>query len=476
MNNFKFKRIPYQDRIAHKTLTERLILYGGFLVLIFLAAWFYVERASFMDLSFHLFLLIMDGLAIQNNRFVAVLTQLFPIAGIHLGLSLNSLMLLYSLAFPIVYLIVFFLLYELLKMRLLAIAFFLSQVFMVSDTFFWVQSELPQGLAVMFLFFGLLLKKGSNPIHQKFRNAMAMMLLIVLVFAHPLIVFPVVFLGIYFSFHKGTGSKLGLYSAAFFGMYVLKSLFVKTGYDSQAMGGLRNFKHHFPDYFSLDTQIDFVGWLVSDYYLLAIGFAVLIFHFIKSKNLMLLLFYLAFFLGYLFLINVSYAGSGAEKFYLENMYLPLGVMTLVPLVYFAADNQLFAKHFLIGVAVLFAIRLGAILSRSELYCDRVNYLRELIDRQHTSGLDKTVLSEGDVNMDLIMLSWASNYEIWLLSTMHGGPTHSLLIVNNPEEFIRARGDDNKEVFMSAWAKFNYDQLHPAYFRFENRTEAYRVLE
>ncbi|TVR79834.1 MAG: hypothetical protein EA409_08890 [Saprospirales bacterium] len=113
-------------REQDQAINERLVFYGGFVILFTLAAWFFVERTAFVDISFHLFQLIHDGIAIQNNRFVAILTQIFPIAGIHLGLPLKSLMLIYSLAFPIVYFVVFLILYEILKMRELAIAFFLS--------------------------------------------------------------------------------------------------------------------------------------------------------------------------------------------------------------------------------------------------------------------------------------------------------------------------------------------------------------
>ncbi|TVR79835.1 MAG: hypothetical protein EA409_08895 [Saprospirales bacterium] len=346
---------------------------------------------------------------------------------------------------------------------------------MVSDTFFWIQSELPQGLAVMFLYYGLLLKKGNNPTFETLRNCFSLILLFVLVFAHPLLIFPVVFLGLYFSYSNGWTSRVSVYTAAFLGMSVLKTLFIKTGYDSQAMSGLRNFKRFFPDYFSLNTQTDFLWWLLTDYYLLALGFGLLVYLLLKYKKTIPLFFYLTFFLAYSFLINVSYASTGAEKFYLENMYLPLGVMTLIPLVDLLSAKRMFAKHLVIAIALIFALRIGAIISRSEFYCDRVQYLLELIEDQRAAGQDKTILPESEVNMDLIMLSWGSSYEVWLLSTMDGSSTHSMLIVNDPETFVQSRDLGNSNVFFTLWATYYYDHLPPNYFNFDNRNDTYRIL-
>ena len=132
---------------------------AGYILFIFIALCFYKERTIFTDISFHLFYIVKDSdVTIQNYRFVSIFTQIFPLAGVKLGLDLSTILKLYSIAFPLFYFICYIICGSWLKDYVMALGLLCVNLLFSTDTFFWIQSELPQGLAIMMVTFSLLYK------------------------------------------------------------------------------------------------------------------------------------------------------------------------------------------------------------------------------------------------------------------------------------------------------------------------------
>lgn len=105
---------------------KQILIIGIFTygVLLILSILFYKERTAFADISYHLFAILKDGtFAIQNNRFGAAITQLVPLVGSKLGLSLKAIAISYSIAFALLYLLIFIIICEYLKNTKIALAF-----------------------------------------------------------------------------------------------------------------------------------------------------------------------------------------------------------------------------------------------------------------------------------------------------------------------------------------------------------------
>lgn len=141
---------------------RKTLLWSGtatYATLAVLAVVFYKERTVFIDIAFHLFYILKDNaLAIQNNRFGAVFTQIFPLLTSRLGLSLSQVMIAYSLGFVVYYATVFFLCLRLSRPHALMLLLF--NVLMVTDTFYWIQSEFSQGVAFSILWWALIAYYG----------------------------------------------------------------------------------------------------------------------------------------------------------------------------------------------------------------------------------------------------------------------------------------------------------------------------
>ncbi len=438
----------------------------AYTILAILAFVFYVERTVFLDISFHLFYILKDGsFAIQNSRFGAFFTQLFPLIGSKLGLSLIAIMKLYSVGFILYYFSIFLIVTKVFDSYKLGLTMLLFSTLMVTDTFYWMQSELPQGLAFMILYFALLrwLHKKEEFTKWLFYPILGVMIFTI-VFFHPLLVFPFLFFSIflymqYDYLRDALKGSLLLYLLIF----VIKSFLLRSGYDSTAISGMSNFKKLFPDYIFLQSNKQFLLHIASKYYLLIIVFFGMLFYYFKRRKFYKAILMSVFFIGYLALVNVSYP-NGADAFYIENLHLPLSIFIAVP---FAFDFRMEKKYFAILIVLMLGIRLVNIGTQHELYTDRLNMLKGYLERTKSFTQKKIIISEKYFSKDTLLMSWGSPYEFWLLSTAFEKESRSIMISDNVKNYEWQKG--YKDKFLGKWGTFNYSELPPKYFKFRDTT-------
>jgi len=132
----------------------------GYLALGTLAAYFYQERTIFLDSSFILFSIASTGeFAVQANRFGSALTQFFPWLGVNLHLPIRAVMILYSVGIVLYYFLCFYAAFKWLKNSKLALSILLINTFMVSYTFWWMQIEFAQGIALSVVFLAFMTRE-----------------------------------------------------------------------------------------------------------------------------------------------------------------------------------------------------------------------------------------------------------------------------------------------------------------------------
>lgn len=444
---------------------------GTYTVLIVLAIVYYLERTAFVDISFHLFSLITSGTwAIQNFRFGALFTQAVPLLGIHMGLSLHSLALLYSLVFLILYASIFWIVVRVLRQPRLGLLLLGYHVVMVTDTFYWIQSELSQGVAFLILYFAVLFRIDQDPMERS-KPVWSMVhpvVLFMLVFFHPLMLFVFGFLWIYFWHTRALDRRLlGISGGAFGSMYLIKHLFFKTPYDTQSMEGMGNLVRFFPHYDEVPTMIAFAGDLVHDYTLMLGGLFILLIWAVAWRKWMILVMVFGSFVGYTLLVNCSYPDD-TVKFYRENLHLPLAIFVLTPLILQVLPARPPRAAWL-GIGVICLIRLVHIQQAHEPYTARLDWMRQFL--QDHPG-QKLIVDDRLLPADTLLMTWASPYEFWLLSTLETGQTASVLLTDQPQEFVWAAGMPDQ--FIAKWGVFPYDHLPGQYFQFRNNVP-YQVI-
>lgn len=435
---------------------------------------FYKERTIFVDLSYHLFEICRSGDFVPNNfRFVSVATQLFPYMGVQWDLPLQQVLLLYSIGFAILYTGVYLVAGALQSYRI-ALCFLLIHSLFISHTFYWTQSELPQGLAFMMLSFALIEYNPQNQWKLMLKRATLPFFLFTAAFAHPLLLFPFCFISIFLFIGPVEQEKrreLLSCSIMYLLFYASRIIFFKAAYEHQAFEGLNYFTTRLPDFFKLHSTLSFFKKCTGIYVLLPIGFIVVNAFYVIDRKLFKALLFSAFSLGYLVLINVSYPEPHTQAFYIENLYIPLGVFLAFPLVYDVLPSFRQGKVYHVSVGLILLFAAARIFTQHKMYRNRLSWL-ERTYRKHQN--EKVILHTQNVPIDTALMTWGSAYEFWLLSTIQTNRSASLLISEAPDQFNWALG--TRDIFLTAWGAFPYSSLPPRYFHFSDTSNAYKRVK
>lgn len=446
-----------------------------YLALIVLSLIFWLERTAFLDISFHLFHILKDKyFAIQNYRFGAFITQIPILLCYSLNCSLKTIMMYYSLGFEVYYFITFIIILFLFKSIRFALLLLFYNTLMVSDTFYWIQSELQQGLALLILYFSLIYSIEYNKIRTPKYIIYPVLgaLVFTIAFMHPLLFFPFLYLSIYLYIDNDRirtyilGS--GLY---YFIMIAIKFVFFNTSYESTSLSGLKNLYVLFPDYIYLESNVQFLKNIPSKYHFLVFLLIVVLIWHLKRNNYLKVLIVLFFFVGYILLINISFP-KGAEEFYIENMYLPLILFVATPIAldfYPLLNNK--PRITALMLAMLVSISLYRIYNTHKIYTARIELLQRFLDR--TGKTPKMIISERHFPMDTLMMSWATPYEIWLLSTISSDSTRCVMITDNVKSMHHAK--NLRWHFVTRWGVYEYSTLPKKYFKFRD-TLPYVIVE
>ncbi|HEB61575.1 MAG TPA: hypothetical protein ENI82_00335, partial [Bacteroidetes bacterium] len=381
-----------------------LLAFGSLFIL---SVIYYKERIIFLDPVFQLAYMIRDGgFAIQVNRFAAVITKIFPYLAIKLSLPLNIITLIYSMSFVLYNFIIFIVIAKFIKNLKWALFLLLFNILMISHTFYWPAIELNQGIAIMILYFSLLNKELK--INKNILLIFFIILVPTVIFSHPLIIIPFVFLSFYlYFFEKGQydlllfriGSAMALIS------FIINKIFFRNWYDDMNMTRLDNFIKLFPDYFHIKSNSEFFSYVIHDYYISLILLMVVVIWFILKKKYLQLSYVLVFVLSYVLLVNISFP-EGVPHFFAESKYILLSIFIIMPLVYDIFPKVPFKTTFWILIFVII-VRVIHINNSHSLYTARLDILRNVIDETENFENKKLILYQDEFPMDTLLMSWAS---------------------------------------------------------------------
>ncbi len=168
---------------------KRLYFFGfaAYVFMLILSILFYKERIIFLDAAFSLFNIVKDnGFCIQHYRFGDVCTQILPVIATKAGLPLDLILRSYSGGYIIYYFIAYFVCGSILKRYDLALVILLMNVLFISDTFYWMLSQLPQAIALLMILLAVVSRQENTT--GIFKWAIVLLLEVTIVFFHPLTV------------------------------------------------------------------------------------------------------------------------------------------------------------------------------------------------------------------------------------------------------------------------------------------------
>jgi hypothetical protein len=418
---------------------------------------FYKERMIFSDASFYLFTMVKDnGFAIFHNRFIAVIPQLLPSLAVKLSLTLQTIMVLYSLSFILYAAFLYVICGSFLKDKRHALVILMIQFLITADTFYWTLSELPLGLILMVCLFSLLSQK-QNKIFLCW--VVLIVLMPVLAFSHPFILLPFSF-SVFYYWQRGELPKSMLVGATALLIAILlgKAFFFYDPYDKGSLGGLRNFISLFPDYFGTYSNKQFLKDTLGKYVWIPVSLISIATIYWRKGEWKLLILVIGYNVATILFINVCFPFENTPSFYRENLYLTVGLYLGLPLV----DTVLPALHRRsIGAVLLLLIAATGMIRiyhHHIPFTQRLGYLRGILSKYKR---EKVIIPESTQHLSRLKLTWGSPFELWLLSTTDHGYTASIVITDNPAPLVASK--DNTKIWMNAWAPTPYELLPPRYF-------------
>lgn len=446
-----------------------------FLFLLMLSVLFYVERTCMSDIAFQAFLITnTEQVQIQVNRFGAAVIHFLPLTAVLLKWPLKTVLVFYSMSFILENILLFILLWRLLKQKGVAFILVLFNVLMVAETFYWTTSEIKQGMSLAIFYFGVMrfmVYQPTSPLKYGFSMMWILLLLTTILFLHPLMLVLLLFISGYLLLDlKNRQVVLQITALITIVAVTLVKYYLLPipGYDSEKYETLRYIKDYFPNYLTLESFKQLSKYIIFEWYLYIMILSVTVLLLFLKRMWLKLLLVICFSAGYLLLINVTHP-NGGDKFYLESFYLMLSVFVLIPFVLDVMPVMPYRNVIAIAVIIL-VVRLQAIYSTHEPYTKRIEWITDMLQ----SNAGKFILSEYHAPKKKLIQTWGIPYESILLSSLISPDSaRSFIILEDAYSgFPGAR--DKSDLILGAFNYvYHYYELNSIYYR--PATGRYRVL-
>lgn len=448
----------------------RIAIIGLFVVLLIGSLVFAYERILFSDASFILFRIINIGtLQIQEQRYGSFITQMFPLAGTWLHLPLNWLVILYSVSFNLFFLAVAALL--IFKFRNYSLAILMSFYFLlfVSDTWFWTNNEVHQGIAWMFLFFATIFYLSKTKTPQWISFLLFLLLAFLSIYTHPLVLFPATFLWIFFLLQRRyrpfNVSWSIIYSAVLIIICVSRFLISASGehYDS---GKLYVITHH-PwksalQIFSSPLTKEILKRTLWNYWLVPILFITGFYYGVKEKKYLPLLLTAAFCIIYFVAVCITF-----DRFfplYIESELMPLSIIAATPFVCYTFP-KLKLKSATIVLVLVFTVRLIYIGASAEKFLNRKKWLDGTLQAMREQKITKGIIYEDSTLRNKLFMDWSAPAESLIASSLHGDHPNLTFIIARPDK-IKERMPTDPHLMITTFDSWSDASLNKHYFQLD----------
>jgi hypothetical protein len=425
------------------------VLIGGcifFLLYGTLAILFYNERLAF-DASHYLVELINTKAPfVAHGRYIGVVSQFLPLAGIYLHLSLETLKQLYSIGDVLYYFTIFLLILLYFKDSANGLALILTLCLSVCFTFYCPVSELLQGLALLCLWNAMLYYNFPR------KSLFIILVLFLLLTAHPLMFIPVGFVLIRYLLSKNTFSGDYLLMGFYLGITILKFITLDT-YDHQKAF----YPIVFNDYSALGNLSDlryigsFIKMLFVEQTAVMVIFLLTLFFGLRQRRPIKILLTFSSVVFFLLVIIATHRFTGLSN-YSERMLLPLSSIVVIAFVdVIMRESKLIKRVGLLLCTALVLFRLEVIHLAARPYVLRLEQLNELVGQAQTLGLSKVIVEDDKLEqVSFAYTGWCVPLETMLLSSTNNRTTISMAM---QKEHIQRIKDSNRHVADNQWIKW-----------------------
>lgn len=445
-----------------------LILLGhlSFFILFIFSILFFRERILFSDSAFQFFKLInYEHINIEAHRYGAILPQLPVLLAIKFGAGLKSLTIIYSLSFVLLYYLIFIICTHLLKNIQAGLAVILVLTLCVSQSFYHPVTETHQSLVYTVLLYAILEHKEFRI--SKIQYVLAIVLIAISFFAHPVALYTSLFIIGYVSIDKNEIRTikpyilLGVTGSLALGKVLLTN---ENSYEGQFFSELMKSPSLILNLPKEPGTLFFITRLKSLYLWFVILELILIVDLIYNRKFLKLIWQLAIVSGFLVITFLTYH-KGDSTVLMERAFMPLALFVSIPLLKetLAEDKNYFMpKLSILGVVILIGIL--RLYQQGESFKKRTEFNIELLTKTAQYSNRKFIVQHSKLEKHVTTF-WSNSFETLILSTITDGiPPQTIYPSDNPEALTKYTTEAGS-VFLGAtfWLEWNITDLNQKYF-------------
>ncbi|MCA6361628.1 MAG: hypothetical protein IM638_01195 [Bacteroidetes bacterium] len=433
-----------------------------------LAIVFYRERIQ-SDSAYYLFHVAdTENFRIEHQRYILAFSQFLPLIGIKLGLGMKAVMILYSLNPILWFYLLFLYCVFFLRDKTAGSSIILVSVLGVVHMFFCPMYEIWYGSALLILVRSHLY---YNRIQRGHELLFFLGITITVLFSHPLLIIPLVYLLLLDALEKWWlhWKQLLAVMLVFAIWYAIKKLMLSE-YESGKFS-LLDFSWN-KAYQSLSDA----GYLwlrlkyIFTYYTVPLFMVIITsaFYLMRGMRLRLLLLN-AFFWGHILIINIThYHPDFPQTLYYERMYMPLVTIALLPFMY-DVFTQILLTNSLGGIliALVTGWRCWIFVQTAPHYTLYLAKTDMAIKAAQQAGGSKFVLSPLLWKGAFEHAEWSFPMETMLYSSFDG--PDKVVSIALPEDFIHednARKVTDGIIMVRRWDLRPDNGVNPRYFRIQ----------
>ena len=435
-----------------------------FAVLFIFSFLFFKERHAF-DASHYLFEIITrKNFFIAHGRLIGFVSQILPLTGVYINASLKSLMLLYSFGDVLYYYVLFLIASHFLKSTQAGISILLIVCLAVKFSFYCPVTELLQGMALLPFLYEALLRIN------RFQYHLIPILLVLIIFSHPLLFILVGFAIAFFIIPQRTDwfTKQNLLLVSTFAIITAAKFLLLDKYDYQKSFYPVVFDDysHFENVKDANYIFSFLLVYMKENFLVGLLWAISLYLLLTKKKFLECA--LVFFAPVLFLLLIIVThGITAITNYSERMLLPFAGMVILSfaLSVEAIKSNSAKRVLMVLIAFVICFRLWIIYDAVSPYAKRVAQIQELIHQAQIQNVSKCIIDERNLEyLPYAMTGWSYPIESLLLSSLHSKDS-SVTIALKEEHFNRyvKRILNADEIYKTQDSIINYSMLNPDYF-------------
>lgn len=454
-------------------LTTNRLIVSLFLILLVGASAFAHERILFSDASYILFRIVnFNSLQIQEHRYGSFITQGIPLLAAQLHLPLSAIVVMYSASFNFFYLAAACLLLYVFHQKELAVLLSLYFLLFVSDTYFWTNNEVHQGIAWMFLFFGALLRMGEKKASPWIVYPIFVSLGFLSIYTHPIVIFPVAFLWLFLLSRKQlpySRTQVFIMSAILIAL-VLSKILLSTGssshYDVHKLDWLTHPSlSKMTEAFGSSLAKEILVRTLRQYWFVPLLFVAGLFAMIRQKRHGQLSLTLVFSLAYFLAICFTYRDF--TPFYMESELMPATIILTAPFVYFVLPSLKPVAQ-VVCLALVFLIRLTAIYEASGKWTERKEWLYATLKTMRNEGITKGMILENENNRQKLIMTWGVPAESIIASALSGENPQRTFVVDKQEN-LSSRLPASPLYMISCFENLPASSLNKRYFSIDTTT-------